>query len=314
MTPLFDRLVVATLPLVPRALVERVASRYVAGETLDDALATVRGARRRGRDGHARRPRRERDPPRADGGDARRVPRASSTRSPRAASPRTSRSSRRRSASRSTRRSPSRTARTSAARAAEHGMFVRLDMEDSPYTESTLRLALELKAEFPTVGVVIQAYLQRSLRDLDRLIAARMNVRICKGIYVEPRAIAWKDRATVIDNFARARRQAPLRRLLRRHRDARRGLRPARARDDRPAQARTGPLRVPDAPRGRPGAPEDPPRRRAPAAGLRARTGGTGTPTRRGASRRTPRSPGTSSARPWASDRPPEVCELSKAG
>ena len=42
MTPLFDRLVVATLPLVPRALVKRVASRYVAGATLDDALATVR--------------------------------------------------------------------------------------------------------------------------------------------------------------------------------------------------------------------------------------------------------------------------------
>ena len=42
MTALFDRLVVATLPLVPRALVKRVASRYVAGDTLDDALATVR--------------------------------------------------------------------------------------------------------------------------------------------------------------------------------------------------------------------------------------------------------------------------------
>ena len=86
-------------------------------------------------------------------------------------------------------------------RAAGHGMFVRLDMEDSPYTESTLRLALELKAKFPAVGVAIQAYLKRSLHDLDRLIAARMNVRFCKGIYVEPRAIAWTGRATVIDSF-----------------------------------------------------------------------------------------------------------------
>ena len=81
-------------------------------------------------------------------------------------------------------------------------MFVRLDMEDSPYTEKTLRLALDLKAKFPAVGVVIQAYLKRSLRDLDPLIAAGMNVRICKGIYVEPRTIAWKDRATVIASFA----------------------------------------------------------------------------------------------------------------
>ena len=87
-------------------------------------------------------------------------------------------------------------------RAAAHGMFVRLDMEDSPYTESTLRLALELKAKFPAVGVAIQAYLKRSLKDLDRLVAAGVNVRFCKGIYVEPRAIAWKDRATIIDSFS----------------------------------------------------------------------------------------------------------------
>ena len=88
------------------------------------------------------------------------------------------------------------------ARASSHGMFVRFDMEDSPYTEATLRLVLELKAKFPAVGAVIQAYLKRSIRDLDRLIAAGVNVRICKGIYVEPRTIAWKDRATVIANFA----------------------------------------------------------------------------------------------------------------
>jgi proline dehydrogenase len=88
------------------------------------------------------------------------------------------------------------------ARAAQHGMFVRFDMEDSPYTEATLQLVLALKEKFPAVGAVVQAYLKRSLRDLDRLIAARVNVRICKGIYVEPRTIAWKERGTVIDNFS----------------------------------------------------------------------------------------------------------------
>ena len=124
--------------------------------------------------------------------DARRVPPRPRRDRGERASPRTSRSSRRRSASRSTRPSRARTSRPSARRAAEHGIFVRLDMEDSPYTEATLRLALELKAEFANVGVVLQAYLRRSLADLDRLIAARMNVRICKGIYVEPREIAYE--------------------------------------------------------------------------------------------------------------------------
>src|SRR5258706_1471025 len=87
------------------------------------------------------------------------------------------------------------------AKAAERGTFVRLDMEDSPFTESTLRLALDLKGDFPNVGVVIQAYLRRSLSDLDRLIAARMNVRVCKGIYVEPRRIAYQYRQTIIRSF-----------------------------------------------------------------------------------------------------------------
>jgi proline dehydrogenase len=87
-------------------------------------------------------------------------------------------------------------------KAAALGIFVRLDMEDSTVTEATLRLVLELKEEFPGTGVVLQAYLRRSLGDLDRLIAARMNVRICKGIYIEPRKIAWKGHETIVGSFA----------------------------------------------------------------------------------------------------------------
>ena len=181
MTPLFDRLVVATLPLVPRALVKRVASRYVAGATLDilgesvtrtEQTEAMRGQYLRAIDAIA-----------SSGLDANVSVKATAV---------------------GLAIDPSLALRNCTdicARAAAHGMFVRLDMEDSPYTEATLRLALELKAKFPAVGVAIQAYLKRSLRDLDRLIAARMNVRICKGIYVEPRAIAWKNRTTVIDSF-----------------------------------------------------------------------------------------------------------------
>jgi proline dehydrogenase len=87
-------------------------------------------------------------------------------------------------------------------KAAGSGTFVRIDMEDSPYTEKTLQLVLDLKEEYPDVGVVVQAYMRRTLADMDRLVAAKMNVRICKGIYVEPREIAFKDRQVVIENFA----------------------------------------------------------------------------------------------------------------
>jgi proline dehydrogenase len=86
-------------------------------------------------------------------------------------------------------------------RAQEHGMFVRLDMEDSPYTESTVKLVLALKERFD-VGAVLQAYLKRSLDDLGRLLEKKVNVRICKGIYVEPPTIAWKDRQTIIRNYS----------------------------------------------------------------------------------------------------------------
>jgi proline dehydrogenase len=201
MTPLFDRLVVGTLPLVPRALVKRVASRYVAGETLEDALATVRALAVEGamatldilgesvtrqeqteatRDEYLR----VIDAIAASGLDANISVKATAVGL--AIDPALA----------------LKNCTDICARAAAHGMFVRIDMEDSPYTESTLRLALELKAKFPGVGVAIQAYLKRSLGDLDRLIAARMNVRICKGIYVEPRAIAWKERTTIADSFS----------------------------------------------------------------------------------------------------------------
>ncbi|MEO8584729.1 MAG: proline dehydrogenase family protein [Acidobacteriota bacterium] len=201
MTSPFDWLVVNTLPFVPRALVGRVASRYVAGDTLDDALATARGLAAEGAMAtldilgeSVTRPEQTEatrdqylgmiDAIAASGLDA------NISVKPTAVGLAIDTALALRNCS------------EICARASGHGMFVRLDMEDSPYTESTLRLVLELKARYPDVGAVIQAYLKRSLRDLDRLIAASVSVRICKGIYVEPRTISWKDRATVIANFA----------------------------------------------------------------------------------------------------------------
>jgi proline dehydrogenase len=80
-------------------------------------------------------------------------------------------------------------------------VFVRLDMEDSTCTDETFRLTRELRKVHPKLGVVIQAYLRRTVADVDALVAEGTNVRLCKGIYVERREIAWKERDIVIRNY-----------------------------------------------------------------------------------------------------------------
>ena len=89
--------------------------------------------------------------------------------------------------------------------AAAGGNFVRIDMEDSSTTGDTLRLYRELReAGHENVGVVLQAYLRRTLDDVRALADLRPNVRLCKGIYVEPPAIAFTDYEAVRANFVRA--------------------------------------------------------------------------------------------------------------
>src|SRR5215218_6758215 len=86
--------------------------------------------------------------------------------------------------------------------AAESGNFVRIDMEDSSTTTETLRLYRELReAGLDNVGVVLQAYLRRTIRDIRELAPYRPNVRLCKGIYVEPPLIAHRDFDAVRENF-----------------------------------------------------------------------------------------------------------------
>lgn len=79
--------------------------------------------------------------------------------------------------------------------------FVRLDMEDSSCTDDTLEIYERLHQRHAKVGVVIQAMLRRSMRDIQRLAQTNANVRLCKGIYVEPREVAWQDRDTVRRSF-----------------------------------------------------------------------------------------------------------------
>jgi proline dehydrogenase len=85
--------------------------------------------------------------------------------------------------------------------AARVGRFVRVDMEDSPYTSATLDMVMDLHERHENVGAVIQAYMRRSLEDICRLIEAGVSVRLCKGIYDEPRRVAYKDFDTVRQNY-----------------------------------------------------------------------------------------------------------------
>ncbi|MFT3737619.1 MAG: proline dehydrogenase family protein [Breznakibacter sp.] len=88
-------------------------------------------------------------------------------------------------------------------RASRKDNFVRIDMEDSKCVDMEIELYLKLKAEFPhNVGLVLQAYLRRTLADVDAMMKAHseskpLNFRLCKGIYVEPESIAFKDKQEI---------------------------------------------------------------------------------------------------------------------
>ena len=91
--------------------------------------------------------------------------------------------------------------RTLVAEAGKYNNFVRIDMEDHTCTTDTLNIYKRLRAEFSNVGVVIQAYLRRTVDDVNQLIDMKANLRLCKGIYVEPRQVAYKDKDIVNHNF-----------------------------------------------------------------------------------------------------------------
>ncbi|MBU1702737.1 MAG: proline dehydrogenase family protein [Candidatus Eisenbacteria bacterium] len=87
-------------------------------------------------------------------------------------------------------------------RAAELNSFIRIDMEDITTTDATLEIHRILAAEFPGhVGVAFQAYLRRSVADAAGLIRMKANIRLCKGIYVEPYAAAYRDPEIIRRNF-----------------------------------------------------------------------------------------------------------------
>ncbi len=78
---------------------------------------------------------------------------------------------------------------------------VRIDMEDSSVTDSTLKIYEDSRKNFDNIGIVIQAYLRRSEDDILKLTETNANFRLCKGIYIEPEAIAFKKRSEIRNNF-----------------------------------------------------------------------------------------------------------------
>ena len=189
---LLNALVVRLLPLAPRSVVQRVASRYVAGETLEQALACVAGLNAQGcmatldvlgEDVTRREESEETVAEYIHALDAIAARRLDSNVSVKLTAL-------------ALKLDPAhcrREFRRILQRAKELGNFVRIDMEDSSVTDETLRIYFEAREEFDNVGLVLQAYLRRSLEDARRAARVRANVRICKGIYVEPPEIAFQD-------------------------------------------------------------------------------------------------------------------------
>ena len=200
---LFSRLVVLTLPLVPKYLVGRVASRYVAGETRDEAFEVIRSLN-------------------ADGAMAtldllgEEVTEHAKAEAAVAEYVLLFDEIERRGVDCNVSikltmlglKIDESLCRDNvekiAAAAARYGNFVRIDMEDRTTTDATLRIYHELQPRYGNLGVVFQSYMRRTLDDIAGLPAEGANVRLCKGIYIEPRTDAWKGYETVRRNFIAA--------------------------------------------------------------------------------------------------------------
>jgi proline dehydrogenase len=90
-------------------------------------------------------------------------------------------------------------------RAQEYSTFVRLDMESSAYTERTLRLFYDrlYPAYKDNVGIVLQSYLYRTWSDVEQAVQSKARVRICKGAYKEPAAVAFPEKKEVDANYVK---------------------------------------------------------------------------------------------------------------
>jgi proline dehydrogenase len=198
---LVDRVIAQTLPVVPKTIVRQVANRYIAGETTNDALRVAAALNAQGIRAtldvlgehiHTLEQSQravedylllleEIDKRRVDSTISVKLTQLGLKLNAQACLDLTHRLVR---------------------RAKELNNFVRIDMEDSSCTTETLRIYRELRREHSNVGIVIQAYLRRTVDDVATLEDLKPNYRLCKGVYVEPRAIAYRDMRVINRNYA----------------------------------------------------------------------------------------------------------------
>lgn len=88
--------------------------------------------------------------------------------------------------------------------AKKYNNFVRIDMEDSSVTDDIFELYEKLFEQYSNVGIVVQSYMRRNIDDVKRLNAKGTNYRVCKGIYIEPKEIAYKNKNEVREKFLEA--------------------------------------------------------------------------------------------------------------
>jgi proline dehydrogenase len=89
------------------------------------------------------------------------------------------------------------------AHATSQGNFVRIDMEGSAYTQRTVEIAKRVRAQYTGVGTVMQAYLYRTEKDVQDLLAAGCRLRLCKGAYKEPPEVAFPKKSDVDANYVK---------------------------------------------------------------------------------------------------------------
>lgn len=199
---ILNKLIVWTIPLVPKTIVHKVASRYIAGETLDDAIQVIKSLNAEGccatMDVLGEFIKRKEEAEPAVEEYLRALDRIEQEKLD---------------ANISVKLTMLglkldfdfclENVRNMVQRAKNLNNFVRIDMEDSPVTTDTLKTFSTLRKEFDNVGFVIQAYMRRSLTDiqLEMKKHKHINVRVCKGIYIEPREVAYKDMAIINSNY-----------------------------------------------------------------------------------------------------------------
>jgi proline dehydrogenase len=199
---LLNKLVVATIPLVPKPIVRYFAGRYIAGETIQDAVRTVRQLNEEGTCatldvlGEDITTREEAVASRTQSNEVLHT----------IAREKLDSNLSIKLTSLGLKIDPTFCAenvREILKVAAGYGTFVRFDMEDSSATTDTINIFKSLQREFTNSGIVVQAYLFRTEEDVRGLMRTQTNFRLCKGIYKESKEIAFQKREEVQQNYVK---------------------------------------------------------------------------------------------------------------